>query len=1050
MKNYIKPFFKNKNIGSLFLLLLFGLLNASAVFSQSKTVTGLIKDEIGSPLPGVSISETGTLNGVITDFDGNYSIKTKVGGSLTFNYLGYKPVVKIVGKENIINLTLLPDVESLSEIVVIGYGSVQKKDLTGSVASVKMEKLNEAPVANFDQALAGRVSGVQVGASSSGGEPGGAMKITIRGANTVNGDNSPLYVLDGFIIEDFNPGVLDPSDIKSIDILKDASATAIYGARGANGVIIITSKRAKVGKTKITYETRIDVKEVTKKIPVLNAYEFIKFINDMEPARARRAYFVDENKVEVGSLEDYRNSPTRNWQDESFRTAYTKTHKINISSGGDKTRFTASLNAINDEGTLLSTEYKRINGRINLNHKFNDKFDITTDVLYTNSVQLGLDTKGTGTYSFMRGLISYQPVVNKFIDYGEFSPLDGASDEFQADPIFNWHPIQSLNNEYRERKQDQFISNIKLRYKLNKNFTLDIKGGYNGVFRKNGVFNNSKTVYGRLIQPINGINGTLDNTNFSTLTNINTLTFRKTFGGKHYINALIGTSLITKRVERSIIKATFIPEYAESLGINALDEGSLSSTDDYVGAQDERTQSLLARFNYTYNSKYLLTTSIRRDGSSKFAPGKNINYFPSLALAWKAEEEDFIKNLGWVSQLKFKVGYGKTGNDRIPAGARFDLLTSDNAFYYTDNGNSDYGQRPSSTGANPDLVWETTSQYNAGVDLSFLNGKISAAVEVYQKITDDLLLLADKSPSVGISDVWLNSGSVENKGIEFSLNTVNVKTKDFQWTTDFNVSFNQNIVTSLPENQPIFGKPNYYSRYSKNQFIVEEGKPLGNMFGYVSDGVYQADDFVNNILIPSVPSYKATHQPGDEKYKDLNGDGKITADDKTIIGNGLAKSFGGLGNTFSYKNFDLSVFFQWSYGSDILNANRLVFEEMQQPSQNQYATVMNRWRPDNQDTDMFRAGGRGFEDVSSRVIENGDYIRLKTINLSYVFQKDIIDKLPINSMKFYLSAQNLFTWTNYSGFDPDVSTNRSAIMPGIDYSAYPMNKIFSFGLNVTF
>lgn len=1049
MKNHFKLFLtKSKKGIALLLITLFSVLCSFSTYAQVKKVTGTITDEIGMPLPGANVIEKGTQNGAVTDFDGNFSILVSSKSIITVSYIGYKPQEITVGNQSVIQVKLLPDLQQLEETVVIGYGSVRKKDLTGSVASVKMEKLTEAPVVSFDQALAGRVSGVQVAAGD--GEPGSGMQITIRGANTVNGDNSPLYVLDGFIVEDFNPGILDPTDIQSIDILKDASATAIYGARGANGVVLITSKTAKSGKTKMTYETRLDVKEVTKKIPVLNAYEFVRYINDLEPDRARSSYFVDANGVEVGSLEDYENSPTRNWQDEGFRTAYTKSHKLNISSGGESTRFTASLNALNDEGTLLKTEYKRLNGRINMNHKINDKADVTTDVLYSNSVQQGLDTEGTGTYSFMRGLISYQPVVNKFIDYGDFSPLDGVTDDFQADPIFNWHPIQSLNNEYRNRKQDQFISNIKLRYKLNKNLTLEVKGGYNGIFRKNGIFNNSKTVYGRLIQPINGINGSMDHTNFKTLTNINTLTFRKTFGGKHYINALIGTSVIAKRTERTYTKSTFIPEYAESLGINALDEGELSNTDDFNGGLDERTQSLLARFNYTYNDKYLLTTSIRRDGSSKFSPGNNISYFPSIALAWKAEEESFIKKLDWISQLKFKVGYGKTGNDRIPSGARFDLFTSVQSSYFIDNGSIVLGQRPTSTGANPNLVWETTSQYNAGIDLGLFKGRVSASIEAYQKTTDDLLLLADKSPSVGISDFWINSGSVRNRGLEVSLNTINVKRKHFQWTSDFNISFNQNVVTTLPENKPIFGKPNYYSRYSTQQYIVEEGKSLGNMYGYISDGVYQNNDFTNGALNSSEPSYKAVHQPGDEKYKDLNGDGRITPDDKTIIGNGLPKHFGGLGNTFTYKNFDLSIFFQWSYGNDVLNANRLVFEEMQVPTQNQYATVLNRWSQDNQNTDMFRAGGRGFEDVSSRVIEDGSYVRLKTINFSYTVPKNIIEKLPINSLKLYASGQNLFTWTNYSGFDPDVSTNRSPIMPGIDYSAYPINKIYSLGLNVTF
>jgi len=656
----------------------------------------------------------------------------------------------------------------------------------------------------------------------------------------------------------------------------------------------------------------------------------------------------------------------------------------------------------------------------------------------------------------LRNVISYAPGVNQFIDYGDLNPLDGITDDFFADGIFNWHPIQSLENEYRKRQADQFISNLSVRYKILPSLTFETKASYNVLFRKTGTFNNSKTVYGRLVQPISGINGSMDNQNFRTLSNINTLTFNKRFGNDHALNVMIGHSVNTKKITRTLFRAMFIPEYAESQGINALDEGELSTTNDFNGSNTARIESFLGRLNYAYKDRYLLTASFRRDGSSKFAPGHNIGYFPSLAVSWKAEEEEFIKNLGFISQLKFKAGYGKTGNDRIPGQARFDLFTSDLASYFL-NGQEVLGQRPTSAGANPNVEWETTSQYNAGIDLGLFDGRIAFAVEAYEKTTVDLLINADTSPSQGISTVWKNIGTVRNRGLELALSTVNIKSKDFKWTTDFNISFNRNEVLSLPEGKAIFGNPNYYWRYASNQFIVEEGQPLGNMFGYLSDGVYQPGDFENydpeatsHSLNSGQPSYKTAHQPGDEKYKDINGDGIISSADKTVIGNGLAKHFGGLGNTFSYKGFDLSVFFQWSYGNDILNGNRLVFEELQHTHQNQYASVLNRWTPDNQDTDMFRARGRGFEDVSSRIVEDGSYIRLKTVNLSYNFSSGILDKLNLSSLKLYLSAQNLFTWTDYSGYDPEVSVKRSAIMPGVDYSAYPRSKTVSLGLNVTF
>lgn len=1056
MKNHTKIKSRtNKIIPFLFLLVTISISNT---YGQIKTVSGVVSDETNTPLPGVSVIETGTVNGVTTDFDGKYSIKVKEGSSLTFRYLGYKETVKIVSKENIINVSLKPDIESLDEIVVIGFGTVQKKDLTGSVATVKMEKITEAPVVSFDKALAGRVAGVQV--SGGTGEPGSGGDIVIRGGNTINGDNSPLYVLDGFIVENFNPSLIDPSDIESMNVLKDASATAIYGVRGANGVVIITTKQAKLGKTSISYETRLDSKVVTKTLDILDSYEFLNLSGEInENSTASRYYTVRDPATGlgtiVGGLEDYRNAPTRNWQDEAFRAAFTKTHKINISSGGEKTRFNASINSLDDEGSLLNSSFKRVNGRIDINHKISDKLDARISLLYTNSKQTGLDTRGTSSYSFMRNLITYNPVANKFLDYGGKDPLDGVSDEFDLINIVSWHPIVSLENEQRNRTTDQFITNLGLKYRVNSDFTLESRVSFNNQFRENDLFNNSKTVYGRLINKIDGINGSVDHRTWRNFNNVNTINYKKKWNG-HSINALFGVTLDSRKVYRTYVRYIDIPQYLEGLGINGIDGGTLDESSDVNGLINEtKTFSLLARLNYGYKGKYLFTASVRRDASSIFPARNRVGYFPSAAFSWNAHKEQFIKQLDVFSQLKFKAGYGKTGNDRIPQIARFNLLTDNNASYFF-NGQTVQGLIPPTLGANPNLFWETTDQVNFGLDVGLFDGRFSLSTEVYQKDTKDLLINADAAPSQGVLSVYQNTGHVRNRGLEISLSTTNISTKDFSWTSDFNISFNRNTIVSLPSGKPIFGRPNYYRRLSTNQFLVEEGQPLGNMYGYISDGVYQINDFENydstastHTLKSGQPSYRS-HQPGDEKYKDLNGDGQITPADKTIIGNALPKHFGGLTNTFTYKNFELSTFLQWSYGNDVLNANRLVFESMQFPNQNQLATTLNRWTPENQNTTMHRALGQGFEDISSRVVEDASYIRLKTINFSYNLPKEFLDTYKLSSLKVYLAAQNLFTITNYSGFDPDVSVANSLITPGIDYSSYPIHRILSIGLNVTF
>ncbi len=1062
MKNQSKMQMTKPSIGGsvVFLLLLCSTLFSTSAFAQVQPIKGTVLDEIGMPLPGANILETGTKNGVTTDFDGKYSLQVKKGATLTVTYIGYKAQVFTVGNQSTLNINMEPDLQQLDDIVIIGYGSVQRKDLTGSVATVNMDKLTEAPVVNFDQALAGRVSGVQV--STDSGEPGASANIVIRGGNTINGDNRPLYVVDGFIVDNFNPGLVDPSDIESMTVLKDASATAIYGVRGANGVIIINTKRAKVGATKITYSTRLDVANASKTLDVLNPYEFLKLSQEINfNGTASRYYSIpatdgSTGNVIVGSAEDYIGYQGKNWQDEAFRTAFTKTHKLNIASGSEKTRLNASINAIDDQGTLLKSEYNRLNGRMTVNHKISEKLETTIDVIYTHYTQEGIGVGGTGQYSFMRSLLTYNNVANKFLDYPiGFDPLDQVSESLDAVNAVVWHPIVSLKNEYRKNETNQFIANLGLKYKITSDLDVEAKVSFNRQTRNSGTFMNSQTVYGRLINKIEGINGTRAEQNANNFSSVNTLTYKKKFGD-HSFDGLAGVTLNVRKNEFASVSAKEIPQYLEDLGINSISGGLLKDENDSYGTDESQVFSLLARVNYGYKGKYLFTTSIRRDGSSAFPEKNRIGYFPSAAVSWNADKENFIKDLNVFSQLKFKAGYGKTGNDRIPGTARMELLTDDLASYFF-GGATILGQRPPNRGANPNLYWETTEQVNAGIDMGFFKDRLSVLVEVYQKDTKDLLLNSDAAPSQGFISVWENTGHVRNTGFELSLNTLNVKSKNFTWTSDFNISFNQNMVVSIPNGKPLFGTPGYYQRLRTQQFIVEEGKSMGNMYGYLSDGVYQPRDFENydatasaHTLLPGQPSYKAGHQPGDEKFKDVNGDGKITGGDKTIIGNGLAKHFGGFGNTFTYKNVQLSTFLQWSYGNDILNANRLVFENMENAGSNQLATTLNRWTPENQNTTMHRAGGQGFEDVSSRVVEDGSFIRLKTINLSYKFSKDVLDNLKLSNLELYLSGQNLITWSNYSGFDPEVSVENSLITPGIDYSAYPKSRTFSFGLNVSF
>ncbi|WP_242204238.1 SusC/RagA family TonB-linked outer membrane protein [Aestuariivivens insulae] len=1062
MKNQLKATYTNlKSSKRLLLVFLFSALCSLSTFAQVKTLTGTITDEVGIPLPGANILEKGTQNGVTTDFDGNYSIQVTNQSTITISYLGYKTKEVVVGSQMSINLSLEPDLQQLEETVVIGYGSVRRKDVTGSVASVKIDELTEAPVANFDQALAGRVTGVRV-RSAGGGEPGSSQKIVIRGQNSITQSNEPLYVVDGFIVPSFNSGQIDPSDIESMSVLKDASATAIYGANGSNGVIIITTKKGKVGKVKVSYDTRLDVKNVTKTLGVLNAYDYVKLQEELDAASAEVAFLRvpaeggGTQEVPGASFEDYRNVLSRDWQDEAFRTSFSKTHRLKVSGGNEDTRARLSLNSVEDEGTLLNSLYERIDGRLVIDQKISDKLSLWTDVNYQNFVQNGLNVLGTGQYSFLRSLITYRPVANIYRDYGEFNPLDDVSEELgDFVNVVVWHPIVSLENEFRKRETDRFTANMGVKYKISPNLTFLTKNSYNSSTRKIESFNNSKTVYGRLINPINGINAAVQFDKWKNFSTVNTLTYRKQFND-HSLEVVGGITYDVRNYETARFASNWIPEYLQELGMNAIDGGIPSDSYDNYGNAKNKLFSLLGRVNYSYKDKYLLTSSIRRDASSRFTRGNRSDVFPSLGLAWQVHKEKFIENLNIFSQFKLKAGYGQTGNERVGNNAMFLSLLTGNSAEYFFGGQVVPGQRPTSAAGNPDLQWETTEMVNLGAEMGFFDDRINVVVEVYQKDTKGLLMNADAALSQGAQTRWVNLGHMRNSGLEINFNTVNVSTKNFKWTSDFNITFNQNEVVEIPSGKPIFYRPNYYQRLRTNQYIVEEGKALGNMYGYLSDGVYQIDDFVNynpedseHTLKATVPSYRS-HQPGDEKFKDINGDGVITGADKTVIGNGQAKYFGGFNNSFKYKNFELGAFFEWTYGNDVLNANRLVLANASNRGANQLTSVLDRWTIDNQDTDVPRAGGQGFEDVSSRLVEDGSYIRLKTINFSYTFSKDLVKKLKISSLKLYCAAQNLVTWTNYSGYDPDVSVSDTPISPGIDYSSYPNHKTYSVGLNVTF
>ncbi|WP_304216554.1 TonB-dependent receptor [Phocaeicola plebeius] len=1052
-------------------MMLFVLFSVTVAMAQV-LVRGTVVDQTGESVIGASIQVKGTTQGTITDIDGKFSLGVPDKKSvIVVSFIGYATKELQVDTSKPMSIVLEEDTKVLDEVVVVGYQEVRKKDLTGSVAKADMNELLNTPVGSFDQTLGGRIAGVNV--SSSEGTPGGTMNIVIRGNNSLTQDNSPLYVIDGFPVEDAAiASTINPSDIESLDILKDASATAIYGARGANGVVIITTKKGKVGKAQITYDGSVTMHHVTRTIPMMDAYEFVKLQAETYPASIANSTggYLMEYQGKQWTLDDYRDIFQYDWQDEILRTALQHNHNIRLTGGTEGVRYNASVSYYNQDGILLNSGYERFQARANTVIK-RDKLDISLTTNYSRSIQTG-STPSETSYSGMNNLFysvwGYRPVTypNKSME----SLLNDVMDEaIDSSNDYRFNPIRSLKEEYRK----YYINNLQLNgyvsYEFIKGLKLKVSGGYTYDARKNDQFNNSNTRYGGPTST-DKVNAQIIRNERLTWLNENTLTYQTNIKKKHFFNSLVGITFQNSDYEYYSLKSTHIPN--ESLGMAGMADGTLSSSSSLKSSWS--MMSFLASVKYDYKSKYYATASFRADGSSKFSKKHRYGYFPSGSLAWNFMEEEFMAPIKKVVGAgKLRVSWGLTGNNRIGEYDYYALLqmlkekqgdyisngSIPSGVYPFDNDMSSVGMVPVSL-PNEDLKWETTEQWNVGLDLSFFNERLNFTADVYRKTTRDLLLEASLPLVSGYYSATKNIGKVRNDGLELSLSTVNVQTKDFTWTSDFNIAFNKNEVLELAENQlSLTTAARFDQNYnSQPSYIAKVGLPMGMMYGYIYEGTYKYDDFVKSgnsyTLKDNVPyfSSEANTQPGMPKYKDVNGDGIIDTNDRTIIGRGLPIHTGGFTNSFTYKGFDLSVFFQWSYGNDIMNANRLFFENAGgKKDLNQFASYANRWTPENPESDIPAATKSASNNViSSRIIEDGSYLRLKTVTLGYTFPKALIAKAKLSNARVYVAAQNLWTWTSYSGYDPEVSVRNSALTPGLDFSSYPRAFTLSFGVNLGF
>lgn len=1036
------------------LLLLCGFAINKLHAQQGLTlINGTVTDEEGETLVGVYVRiKEDNKRGVASDKDGKFSIRAKNTETLIFTLVGYQQrqiLVKNLGKAAV---KLKPDPTSLNEVVIIGYGQVNKQDLTGSVGQVKVEEITKAPVTSFEEALAGRVAGVQV--TSNSGQPGDDINITIRGGNSITQSNAPLYVVDGFPIEDFNANSINPDEIESISVLKDASATAIYGTRGANGVIILETKKGKVGKPQVSYNGFVGLHQATKKMDLMNPYEFVKYQLERDFTEMSITYLTKPNLT----LEDYKNADPIDWQDNLFTNGWVQNHSLSLRGGTAQTKYAVSGNFVDQNGVIINSGLSRqqfrvvLDQAINKNLKFSLNASYARDKNYGQTVASQANSANAYATYLMYRVWGYRPLNTGGVDLFE----DLFDEDISNESILVINPIVSTKNEIRQQTRNTLNFNGGITYDFLKDFRLNIRGGFNSRLTRNENFNNSKTYRGVLTaNNLNGVNGSIYNQNLNDWVNENTLTYKKKINRDHSFDILVGATVQGNNFDENGFFSTNVPR--EELGLRALQYGipkTVSSS-----ARANTLLSFLGRANYNYKSKYLFTVSFRADGSSKFSENNRWAYFPSGAFAWNLNKEKFMKNLKFISNTKLRLSYGVTGNNRINDFSRLQSL--DILDYYATNGGAPlYAILPDNLG-NADITWEKTSQFDAGLELGLFKDRINLTVDAYHKVTDDLLLNANIGTHNGYNTLYKNIGKIQNRGLEFTLTTVNVRNKKFSWTTDFNISFNRNKVLELTDGQSsLLSSVSFTGTFNGTSlYIAKVGQPVASFYGVVWAGNYQYEDFIKRadgtyLLRGDVPTNgnaRNVIQPGDIKYVDQNGDGVVNDLDMVVMGRALPIHTGGFNNNFSYKNFSLSVFMQWSYGNDIMNANRIVLEGnyANRPNLNQFASYTNRWTPENQNNVYHRINGSGPGGVySTRTMEDGSFLRLKTVQLAYTLPKKLIKNF--SSLQIYASAQNLITWSNYTGLDPEVSTKNSILTPGFDYSAYARNRIFTMGLKIAF
>ncbi|REA62015.1 TonB-dependent receptor [Dyadobacter luteus] len=981
-----------------FIAMLFTI--TSLVHAQDVVVKGVIKDQQNQALPGASVVVKGSQAGTVADVDGNYSLTVPNSQAvLVFSFIGYGTQEVTTGNQTEINVTLTADQRSLDEVVVIGYGTQKRGDVTTSIASVNTKDIEERPILQAAQALQGKAAGVQVTQPS--GKPGAALSIRVRGATSVQAGNEPLYVIDGVPTMDTRD--LNVNDIESMQVLKDASSAAIYGARASNGVVIITTKRGKANQSQVNFGTYYGIANIAKKINVLNPQQYADLMNDMG------------NNVTVGS-------ETTDWNKEVFTTGHNQNYQLSFSGGTDKNKYFVSGAITKDDGIIKPASYKRYAFRANLDNQIKSWFKLTTNFSYANaSIRDVKDNNNAGRNAVVLGALGAPPTMGIYTEH----PVRGTI--FTTNPLkAGWdNPLAAMYGPTQGTKDNRVFGNVVGDITLAKGLFVRSNFGVDYLNHSNDYYLDPyRTTEGWGSEgSTHGLANATRSNSFTYLWE-NTVNYEKSWS-KHNLSALAGTTIQKNNWNNSYIAGRDFPADGIVKTINAANE----ITNAYTEQSEWFLNSYLGRLMYNFDSKYLITANFRADGSSKLARGNQWGFFPSVSAGWRISAEPFMKDVKFINDLKLRGGWGQNGNQEGLSNYASYGLNSYTRRTATNPPSGPAITRPTYA-PNPDLRWETTTQTNIGVDMSMLQGRITVALDAYLKKTNDLLLNVPLPNTTGYSYIPRNSGKLENKGLEMVLSTVNFDKTDFQWTTDFNIAFNRNKITELQLSK-VYRYADVEGR-SDQIIILQEGASLGTFYGYISDGV--------------------NPETGDIMYRDVNGDGAFTPQDRTILGSAQPKFTYGMNNNLTYKDFSLSFLFQGSQGNKAFNASRLETEGMYD-SKNQSTEVLRRWQNPGDITDIPRAtdGNVNNSLISSRFVEDASFLRLKSTTLSYNLNKDWASKIRMNRASIYVTAQNLFTLTKYKGFDPEVNAfTSSGATLGIDYGTYPVSRAFILGLNVQF